>query len=222
MDNAVPPAEARPALGAELEQLPPRERILAAARELFYRHGIRAVGVDAIAEAAGTNKMTLYRHFSSKDELVAACLAQLAERDDARWQALGEAYPGNAKGHLLGWLQLLQENVLAAGAGERGCPFANAAVELPDKDHPARRVVEAHKNKRRESIYTLCREGGFSEPERLADEIFLLLEGAFVCLQSMGPQGPASRLISMAQALIADHETDRKRYAVLSDGGRSA
>src|ERR1700734_2528605 len=56
----------------------PRERILAAARDLFHRNGIRGVGVDAIAEAAGTNKMTLYRHFDSKDDLVVAYLRSIA------------------------------------------------------------------------------------------------------------------------------------------------
>ena len=70
------------------ERIPPRERILAAAGDLFYRHGIRAVGVEAIAEAAGTNKMTLYRHFASKDELVAEYLRQSAQ---ARGRLLGRA-----------------------------------------------------------------------------------------------------------------------------------
>ncbi len=66
------------------ERIPPRARILAVARELFYRDGIRAVGVDAIAEAAGTNKMTLYRHFASKDELVADYLRECARLADPR------------------------------------------------------------------------------------------------------------------------------------------
>jgi AcrR family transcriptional regulator len=206
--NAMQQAETRPAPDAGLAHLPPRERILAAARELFYRHGIRAVGVDAIAEAAGTNKMTLYRHFASKDELVAACLVQVAAEDEARWQALAAAHP-DAKGQLLGWLTQLREKMMVVG--ERGCPFANAAVELPDKDHPARRIIEAHKLRRRDSIVELCRTGGLSEPERLADEIFLLIEGANVCLQSMGPSGPAQHFVSMAQALIADHETRGRR-----------
>jgi len=73
--------------------LPPRDRILAAARELFYRHGIRAVGVETIAEAAATNKMTLYRHFGSKDELIAAYLTQLAKEGDEVWEGLARTYP---------------------------------------------------------------------------------------------------------------------------------
>src|SRR5215213_6999971 len=75
---------------------PPRERILQAARELFYRDGINAVSVDAIAAAAGTNKMTLYRHFSSKDELAAAYLETLAAESDAVWDAARAAHPDDA------------------------------------------------------------------------------------------------------------------------------
>src|SRR5947207_13939850 len=77
------------------EKIPPRERILAAAGELFYRHGIRAVGVESIADAAGTNKMTLYRHFKSKDELVAEYLRQEAAKAEASWAALEEQHPGH-------------------------------------------------------------------------------------------------------------------------------
>src|ERR671936_1703782 len=80
--------------------IPPRERILAVAADLFYRHGIRAVGVEAIAEAAGTNKMTLYRHFASKDELVAEYLRQSADKASSLWERLAAQYPGEARGQL--------------------------------------------------------------------------------------------------------------------------
>src|SRR6266849_2126276 len=83
----------------------PRERILATARELFFRHGIRAVGVDAIAEAAGTNKMTLYRHFASKDELVAEYLRQTAKLADAGWDRLEKLHPGDPRAQLRAWLE---------------------------------------------------------------------------------------------------------------------
>ena len=74
-------------------------------------------------------------------------------------------------------------------SGERGCPLANAAVELPDKDHPARRVIEAFKTAQRERLIQLCAAAALEEPELLADELFLLLEGARVTAQSMGPRG---------------------------------
>src|SRR5215213_3320035 len=79
---------------------PPRERILQAARELFYRNGINAVSVDAIAAAAETNKMTLYRHFASKDALIAAYLGQLAAEGEEIWGAARAAHPGDAQAQL--------------------------------------------------------------------------------------------------------------------------
>src|SRR5436190_7601927 len=79
------------------DRIPPRERILAVAADLFYRHGIKAVGVDSIAEAAGTNKMTLYRHFASKDELVAEYLRCLAAKSTATWDRLAAEHPRNPR-----------------------------------------------------------------------------------------------------------------------------
>src|SRR5260221_9461448 len=84
---------------------PPRERIVAAARDLFYRHGIRAVGVDAIAEAAATNKMTLYRHFASKDLLVAECLRRWAAETDAAWDEIARTHEGDKREQLQAWLR---------------------------------------------------------------------------------------------------------------------
>src|ERR1700759_158988 len=115
-------------------QTPPRERILAAASDLFYRLGIRAVGVEEIAEAAGTNKMTLYRHFSSKDELVAECLREFARQADALWDELEAAYPDDPRAELKAWLEAMTKRIVAAG--DCGCALANVAIELREKDHP--------------------------------------------------------------------------------------
>jgi AcrR family transcriptional regulator len=184
-------------------QAPPRQRILEAASDLFYRHGIRAVGVEAIAEAAGTNKMTLYRHFSSKDELVAEYLRCLARDGGRLWQELDANHPGDPRAQLRGWLAAMQAHVL--DSDQRGCALANAAVELPEKAHPARCVIEQFKSAQRGRLAGLCAASGVSEPELLADELFLLLEGAHVSAQSLGPSGPASRLVRMGEALIASH-----------------
>jgi AcrR family transcriptional regulator len=184
-------------------QTPPRERILTAASDLFYRQGIRAVGVEAIAEAAGTNKMTLYRHFSSKDELVAEYLRCLAATAGKFWDELAAGHPGDPRAQLRGWLAAMQAHVL--DADQRGCALANAAVELPEKAHPARHVIEQYKTAQRNRLAALCGAAGVAEPELLADELFLLLEGAHVSAQSLGPTGPASRLVRMGEALIASH-----------------
>jgi AcrR family transcriptional regulator len=182
---------------------PPRERILAAASELFYRHGIRAVGVEAIAETAGTNKMTLYRHFDSKDELVAEYLRRLAREGDRLWTELEASHPDDPGGQLRGWLIAMQAHVV--DTDQRGCALANAAVELPEKDHPAKCVIEQYKADQRGKLVALCAASGCGEPDLLADELFLLLEGAQVSVQSSGPHGPASRLVRMGEALIAAH-----------------
>src|SRR5436190_12997 len=183
--------------------LPPRERIIAAAADLFHKQGIRGVGVEVIAEAAGTNKMTLYRHFASKDELVAEYLRQSAKLADACWDRLAQAHPGDTRAQLRAWLADMADHL--ANTNERGCALANAAVELPDKAHPARRVIEECKVAQRNRLTHLCRRAGLSDPEMLADELYLLLEGARVTSQSVGADGLGARLTRMGEAMIAAH-----------------
>ena len=145
--------------------LPPRDRILAAARELFYRHGIRAVGVDAIAEAAATNKMTLYRHFGSKDELIAAYLTQLAKEGDELWERLARTHPGDPHAQLEGWVKYVEQ--ILTDRGDRGCAIANAAVELRESEHPARQIIDDYKTRKRERLVGLFRDADYAEPELL-------------------------------------------------------
>jgi len=196
-------AEKKLSIGKD-ERIPPRERIVAVAADLFYRHGIRAVGVDAIAEAAGTNKMTLYRHFTSKDELVAEYLRHLAEKAGAAWDRRAAQHPGDPCAQLRGWLEDVAAQL--ASGDQRGCALANAAVELPEKDHPARRVIEAFKTAQRQRIIDLCAAADLDQPEMLADELFLLLEGARVTAQSIGRDGLGERFMRMGEAMICAHE----------------
>ena len=184
--------------------VPPRQRILDAARELFYSRGIRAVSVDEIAAAANTNKMTLYRHFESKDQLVAEYLRSMTAIALAQDEEVLRPYTGDAYAQL---------RALAAHTGaelckgdSRGCPVSNAAVEFPDKDHPARIVIEECKSRYRERLVELCSEAGYVEPERLAEQLFLLFEGACVNIQSMGRCGPGARFTDMAYALMDSHK----------------
>jgi AcrR family transcriptional regulator len=188
-------------------RIPARTRILAAAAELFYRHGIRAVGVETIAEAAGTNKMTLYRHFSSKDELVAEYLRQSASAADECWGRFAQAHPGDPLAQLWAWIEEMASHL--AQPNERGCALANAAIELPEKDHPARRVIEECKKAQRLRLVQLSEQAGLNESEMLADELHLLLEGARVTAQSIGTEGLAARLLHMGKAMIAAHTPRR-------------
>ncbi len=196
---------AKTALAIERDdRIPPRERILAAAADLFYHHGIRAVGVESIAEAAGTNKMTLYRHFASKDELVAEYLRRLAAEAEASWDRRAAQFPGDLRAQLRAWLNEMADHIGAAD--DRGCALANAAVELPERDHPARRVIETFKTAQRARLIELCVAAGLTEPDMLADELFLLLEGARVSAQCMGRDGLGARLVRMGEAMIAAHQ----------------
>ncbi len=179
---------------------PPRERILIAARDLFYARGIRAVSVDDIATSAHTNKMTFYRHFESKDLLVAEYLRVLARESDTIWDDLARAHPGDPIAQLRAWVEHI--GVMVADCKNRGCALANAAVEIPEKGHPARAVIEAYKTHKRERITALCRSAGFRDPERIADEIFLLFEGARVDQQSVGPGGAGMRVAELIRALL--------------------
>ena len=171
-----------------------------AARDLFHRQGIRAVGVEAIAAAAGTNKMTLYRHFGSKDELICECLRGVAAEIDAVWDGIEAASPADARVRLSLWVRRGIEFVADDG---RGCDLINAAVEIAQVDHPARRFVQGVKARYRERLGVLCAAAGAARPEILADALFLLLEGARVNRQSAGGEGPGARFILVADAAIA-------------------
>jgi AcrR family transcriptional regulator len=178
----------------------PRDRIVGTACDLFRKHGIKGIGVDAIVEAASTNKMTLYRHFKSKDELIAACMRDQAERAEAWWTGLEEAHPGDPLAQLHGWARGTAECVAREG---RGCNLANAAVELPENDHPARRVVEDYKRSQHRRLADLCKAAGARDPGMLADTLWLLVEGARVSRQSVGPDGPSAHFVTVAESLIA-------------------
>jgi AcrR family transcriptional regulator len=154
-----------------------RQRLLAAARDLFYGDGICATGVSAVAERAGVTKMTLYAHFPSKDDLVAAYL----EDNDRRWREfLEEKLSGyeDSRDRLLAVCDAYREYFTAREM--RGCAFVNCAAEFPDPDHPARWVIRRHKAGVRERLRDLAAEAGAGDSARLAERLFVVLEGAYV------------------------------------------
>jgi len=177
----------------------PRERIIAAARELFHRHGIRGVGVDTIADAAGTNKMTLYRHFGSKDDLILAYVQTVAAEGEVWWQEIARNHPGDPQAQLDEWLERAEECVSEDG---RGCDLANAAVELTEDDHPARRLIEQLKIDFRNRLAALCRSAGIAQSEELADTLTLLFEGARVSRMIGGRKGPSAEFLHTARNII--------------------
>ncbi len=194
-------------LVAEAHVQRPRERIVDSAQDLFHRRGIRGVGVEAIAEAAGTNKMTLYRHFGSKDDLILEYLNYKGKKSDEVWAEVETANPGDAVGQLYGFIEKAAKFITE---DERGCDLANAAVELTEAGHPGLRVIEDFKVRQRDRLAKLCAAAGASEPEFLADALVLLIEGARVSRRSVGTGGPSASLLKTSEAAIASFGVRRR------------
>ena len=179
---------------------PPRQRILEAADDLFRRVGIRGVGVEALAEAAGTNKMTLYRHFASKDELVTEWVRSIVEAKEADWDEIAAEHPGDPQAQLVDWSRRVAKKF--AEMEERGSALGNALAELPETDHPARRVIDEHRVREHTRVLALCREAGFPEPELAADQFYMMIEGAKACVQCIGLKRVGEHLMRSVDALI--------------------
>lgn len=188
---------------AELPPKPPRragDKIRDSARELFYRDGIRAVGVDEIVTRAGVTKPSLYRSFGSKDELTVAILRESEAGFWLRWDEAMTAHPGDPRAQLLAFFQRLADR--SSKEDYRGCTLTNAAVEYPDPDHPARQVAQAHKRDLRARLRAKAAELGAADSDGLGDALTILVEGAYVSSQLFGMDGPSGSLGQAAQALI--------------------
>jgi AcrR family transcriptional regulator len=178
-----------------------RQRVLETASELFYRRGVRAVGIDLVVEEAGVAKTSLYRHFRTKDELVAAFLEREDEDFWATWDGVAEREQSDAARELEAHLDWIGERI--GRPHYRGCPQLNVAAEFPDPDHPARKVAAAHKRELRRRLEGIAARLGVRDPTELGGQLSLLINGAFVSSQVLSP-GEATQLLSnAAQALVA-------------------
>jgi AcrR family transcriptional regulator len=183
------------ATNTELERSPER-RLLAAARRLFYRHGIGVTGVAELCAAAGVSKRTLYELYGSKDGLVAAYLAELAERPTPLEEPLD-------RDDLTPRQRLLALFDRPTRPGLRGCPFHNAGVELPAADHPARATIRAHKEAFRADLARTARAAGAADPDGLAGQLLVLFEGANALLATLGAAAAFDPAHAAADVLLA-------------------
>ncbi|WP_165185459.1 TetR/AcrR family transcriptional regulator [Caulobacter soli] len=189
-------------VGAPLSKRPARDRIFETARELFYQHGIRAVGVEAIAHEADATKMTLYRNFPSKDELVAEVLRE-QERDYwAWWDQVTSCCCDDPRGQLEAIFDAFETK--ACNADVHGCPLSNAAIELHEADHPAQKVSVAYKQQLHARLVDLCKRAG-AKDEDLADGLMLLMEGSYTARVTLGAEGPVRAVARAGRALIKAH-----------------
>jgi AcrR family transcriptional regulator len=177
----------------------PKEKLFQTAARLFYKHGYRAIGVDTIAAESEIGKMTLYRHFPSKDDLI---IAYLQESDKDFWENFEQITRGavTAREKLIAFFEALQDYVQTPAC--HGCPFINVATEYPEAEYSGHEVALEHKESVRTRFRQLAREAGANHPDILADQLFLLMDGAYVSARMFGTKNPASHLANAAQTLI--------------------
>ena len=189
----------------------PKEKLFETAARLFYQHGFQAIGVDTIAAESGVGKMTLYRHYPSKDALI---VAFLKESDADFWNYFEhstQAAP-TARGKLLAFFATLQNYVVSPAC--YGCPFINIAAEYPDADYAGHQVALEHKQSVRSRFNLLAKEAGARQPEVLANALLLLMDGAYMAARMFGasPNNPGACVAEAAQQLIDAYcETDKKK-----------
>lgn len=177
-----------------------RERLIEAANELFYAQGLRAVSVDKVIERAGTTKVTFYRHFQSKDDLIVAYLESRAELE----RNGVDAAIAHGAGDVDVSLGLMADHTGAAACspGFRGCPFINAAAEYPDPDSAVRKLVDAHRDWWTSAFERLVAPLDLADPAAIADDLMLLRDGIMVAGYLGEPTKVAASFLRSCQAVI--------------------
>ena len=155
---------------------PETERIAAVAADRFHECGITATGVDALSRAAGVSKRTLYERFGSKEGLVVAAYESLDLPVYRMFTARIDAEVNEPRRQLEVFFAQLEP--ILASPEFRGCPFTNAASELPDPSHPAHAIVRRHKERLRRWVRDRAREAGARDPDTLSRQLMLVFAGA--------------------------------------------
>jgi AcrR family transcriptional regulator len=178
-----------------------RQSILDAAERLFFRDGIHATGVDAILKEAGASRQSLYTHFGSKNGLVAAVL----DRRDRQWRGWFVSAVEERAAHPIARLAAIFD-VLGEWIADpdfHGCPFANAVGETGAADDPARLLAKRHKQLVHDEVLGWTRAAGVADPDRLAHELALLMDGALATAMVLPGHPAACLAMAAAEAVIA-------------------
>ena len=181
------------------KEIAPKDKVFQTAARMFYQHGYRAVGVDALAAESGVGKMTLYRHYLTKDELIVAYLKNSHDFFWSNFEHITKDAP-TAREKLLAFFVSLQDYVQTPAC--YGCPFLNIVSEYPETDYPGHQVALAHKQSVRERFRQLAGETGAKEPDALADQLLLLMDGAYMASRMFGAENPATHVAEAARLLI--------------------
>ena len=197
------------ASGTTATSSPAREKVLAAAADLFYRKGFHAVGVEEIVRLAGVAKISMYRGFASKDDLAVAYLEERSRAFLEEWDQTFDRYRKAPRKQLRAIMAYVVERT--EEDGYRGCPFINLSAEFPDPSHPARRVAAGIKQSIRDRFLRLATALNAPEPQKLADAWLLLFEGAYALSQTLGAAaGVMGRSLVWAAVTLAETQLAAK------------
>src|SRR5262245_53384986 len=180
------------------------QRILETADRLFYRDGIRAVGIDRIIAEAGVAKMSLYKHFPSKDDLILAVLQHREQGALEFFRSAMERHGKKAKTPLQAFFAALKD--FFESPGFRGCPFQNAAVELADPAHPGTEFVRGHKRRFSEFLRRLVEQTVGKAAAKVAPAVNILVEGAIITAVIQGNPDAADVARDAALKLVGEEK----------------
>lgn len=187
--------------GGTVERPKASRRIQSAAKDLFYRQGIRATGIEEVCRTAEATKMSLYRAYPSKDALVAAILCEDAAAYDAWFAEVTGAAP-TAAAKLYAVVAAVAAKLVTPDY--RGCPLLLAQAEFPDPEHPTHQLVAAHKARIRDGLAALACEAGATEPALLADTLAMLIDGAWAALPYLGGARAGEVLQNSADMMLRE------------------
>jgi AcrR family transcriptional regulator len=181
-----------------------RDRLIGVAMQLFYRHGINAVGLDWILAEAGVSKTTFYKHFKSKDELVVATLQARDAWEMGAWREAVRALVGDApERQLLGLIDVL--DILFNDPAFLGCQFISAAAEFPNPNDAVHRAAMSHKRANRDWVRELAAAAEARDPDRFADAYTVIFEGALVLRQVHDRDDAARAVRPLIEQLLETH-----------------
>jgi AcrR family transcriptional regulator len=212
--TAAPPKSALELLGLPAKPRTGRDRLVAAAIELFYRHGFGAVGIDRVIATAGVTKTTFYKHFEGKDDLMVAAVRQRDEWESAAWgRAVRELAGDDPRRQFLAMLDVM--DAWFNDPDFRGCMFMNTAIEFPNPHDPVHQAAAAHKRQTRDHFRNLARAAGAAPAaaETFADCYTALIEGALVLRQTHGRNDAARVGRPAVEQLMAAYLPARGRPA---------
>ncbi|MHC8392007.1 TetR/AcrR family transcriptional regulator [Pseudomonas sp. MDT2-39-1] len=176
-----------------------RDIILDVTEKLIYKSGIAATGMDLLVKTAGVSRKSIYRYFANKEELTVAAL----QRRDVRWMHWYKSEVDQAEtpaDRLLNLFTVLK--AWFASEGFRGCAFINTSGETGDPQDPVRLVAKDHKQKLLDYVCELCTEHGATDPEKLAKQLLILIDGAITVALVMGDHSAADNAQCMARKLL--------------------